>query len=235
MSEYNVGIHQYDSEQCRQILSQLPGVFAARVRFEDDQPTEIHVLASSERNPKQIVRDVQSVLFATYGAEIDHRIISIAQLPDDPFAQPSGSAPEADAPCKDVRLFFSGIDSSHKDGVYQVNVHLACDGQCVTGNSHCRDTLTQRTRAVASATLEAVNQLLGRDYFSLLDVKQVNVWDVSVIVTVMEYQAAENASPSILVGAAAQQDNASNGVVRSTLDGLNRCIGRIYSAAQTTK
>lgn len=230
MSEYSVGIHEYDSEQCRQILSQLPGVFAARVRFEEDQPVEIHVLASAERNPKQIVRDVQSVLFATFGAEIDHRIISIAQLPADPFAQPS-----CPTPCKDVRMLFSGIDSSHKDGTYQVNVHLACGGQCATGNGHCRDTLAQRTRTIASATLEAVNQLLGKDYFSLLDVKQVNVWDVSVIVTVMEYQSAENSAPSILIGAAAQQDNASNGVVRSTLDGLNRCISKIYSAAQTAK
>jgi hypothetical protein len=92
MDRHNISI--YDSEKCRNILSQLPGIFAIRLHFGNgdngakDQLTEIHVLASTDRNPKQIARDIQSTLFAVYGVEIDHRIISIAQLPQNPFAAP---------------------------------------------------------------------------------------------------------------------------------------------------
>ena len=124
MSITTIGVHKYDADQCRAILSNLPDIFAAGLRFDDDQLVEIHVLASIERSPKQISRDIQSALFATYGIEVDHRIISIAQLPEDPFIHvtESGDSGNSDtASAKEVRLLFTGIDSSQKNGAFEVN------------------------------------------------------------------------------------------------------------------
>ena len=75
MSEYQgSGVERY--ECYRALLIQLPGIFAAGIRMdEENNLREIHILASSERNPKQISRDIQSALFAAYGLDIDHRII----------------------------------------------------------------------------------------------------------------------------------------------------------------
>lgn len=234
MAEYGVGIHHYDSEQCRQLLSALTGVYAAGVRFEDDQLVEIHVLASSDRNPKQISRDVQSVLFAAYGIEVDHRIISIAQLPDNPFesrekaeAAPVAPVEEIAAP-KNVRPLFTGMESAQRDGSYQISVQLSCEDHVFTGSSSCRDTLSHRRHAIALATLDAVHAMLGRDCFTLLEVKPINVWDVTIILTLLEYQDCTSARPTILTGSAVQHDDSSTCIVRSTLDGLNRCISKLY-------
>lgn len=231
MTISNTGVHKYDADQCREILSHLPEIFAAGLRFEDDQLVEIHVLASIDRSPKQIARDIQSALFATYGIEVDHRIISIAQLPDDPFSKPAEPASSETARPKELRLLFSGIDSSQKDGVYQASVHLTCDGTCHTGNVRCRNTEIQRNRAIATATLSAVNEMLGNDYFNILEVKQISIAEGHVTVTVVEFQETAAGAPLTLIGTALQQDNLPVSIVRSTLDAINRSVSRLYCAS----
>ena len=233
MAAFKLGLIEMNAEQCRQILAHLPGVFAAGLRFDNEQLVEIHILASTERNPKQIARDVQSALFAAYNVEVDHRIISIAQLPEDPFLPKELTEVEDQAPqpefdtARSVRLLFTGIDTNLKDGSYQVKVHLSHEGANYTGEAKCRDTNIQRSRTIATATLNAVHAFLGREYFSLLEVKHINIWGVTVVITVVEYVEKDSSEPLILIGAAVQHDNASVGIVRSTLDGLNRSISKL--------
>ena len=65
-------------------LRQLPGIKAASVVTRPDAtPTEVHVLATTDKTPKQVVRDVQSLAMARYDLDIDHRIVSVVQF-DDP-------------------------------------------------------------------------------------------------------------------------------------------------------
>jgi hypothetical protein len=69
-------------EECRALLNRLPGVFAAGIRTgSEGEINEIHVLASSSRNPKQMARDIQSALLAAFALDVDHRFISIANCP----------------------------------------------------------------------------------------------------------------------------------------------------------
>ncbi len=68
-------------------LCRIPDVRAARlVAGADGYPVEIHVLAAPGKAAKQIVRDVQSVTMASFGLDIDHRIVSVVQL-----EEPGGS------------------------------------------------------------------------------------------------------------------------------------------------
>lgn len=234
MADYNVGVHEYSADHCRKLLSHLPGIFAAGLRYENDQLIEIHILASTERNPKQIARDVQSTLFAVYGMEVDHRIISIAQLPDDPFL-PDDLSSEIEAPeifneakpAAGARLLFAGLDTKLKNDVCNVSVHLTHGSENYIGQAQCRNTTNQRNRTIAQATLDAVHDFLGAEYFSILDVKQLPSWGITIVVTVVEYIKRDGAEPVLLIGAAAQPDNAPIGVVRSVLDALNRCISRL--------
>lgn len=73
-----------------QDLLRVPGVRSARV-IGGDVPTEIHVVTTSKRSPKQVVRDVQSLAAAGFGIPIDHRIVSVVQLDDPPAAPPQES------------------------------------------------------------------------------------------------------------------------------------------------
>ena len=75
-----------------QDLLRVPGVRSARV-IGGDVPTEIHVVTTSKRSPKQVVRDVQSLAAAGFGIPIDHRIVSVVQLDDPP---PSSDGESAD-------------------------------------------------------------------------------------------------------------------------------------------
>ncbi|ANQ53391.1 hypothetical protein XJ44_02485 [Thermosipho affectus] len=67
-------------ESVENVLSKIPGVEAAKVVIENDQVVEIHVVADDEKSPKQLVRDIETVLFASLGLKIDRKVVSIAQL-----------------------------------------------------------------------------------------------------------------------------------------------------------
>lgn len=225
---------------CQNMLAQLPGVFAAGVCFDAGQVREIHILASTERSAKQISRDVQSAIFAMFGQEIDHRIISIAQLAHNPSVPGAAAAdaaqdaqdaeaPESEAEAmepRQVRLFFSGIEAQKRDGMYSTQIHLSYADGCFTGEAQCSDTAVRRNRAVAQATLNAVHAFLGQVYFELLDVKQAEFGGESVVVTVVEQ--LHRRDPRLLVGAAIRGEDLAESVVRSTLDAVNRKVSLLY-------
>lgn len=71
----------FDPAELEQELCRIPEVFAARVVGNGGGPPgEVRVLASAERPPKRVRRDVQSVAMASFGVEIDSRAISVTQL-----------------------------------------------------------------------------------------------------------------------------------------------------------
>jgi hypothetical protein len=67
-----------------QLLTSLAGIVSARiVTGIDGRLEEIHILATDELQPKQVVRNVESALSAGLGLRVDRRIISVAQLRED--------------------------------------------------------------------------------------------------------------------------------------------------------
>jgi hypothetical protein len=59
-------------------------VRAARIVADDTgHLVEVHILATTGKAAKQLVRDVQSVAITSSGVDIDHRIVSVVQLEDD--------------------------------------------------------------------------------------------------------------------------------------------------------
>lgn len=81
-------------------LRAIPGVRAASVvTGPDARPTEVHVLANPGKPAKQVVRDVQSVAMAQFGLDIDHRIVSVVQIPQDAVEVGDQTPPhESEAP-----------------------------------------------------------------------------------------------------------------------------------------
>ncbi len=74
-------------------LNRLRGILSSRIVVGDaGEIAEIHVMATPERIPKQIVRDVESALFATFGTRVDHRKISVAVIG---AGKPGESSPPA--------------------------------------------------------------------------------------------------------------------------------------------
>jgi hypothetical protein len=86
------------------ILSQLRDVKYASITTDGEQIKEIHIVAVSARQPKQIVRDVETALKAFLRRPIDHRVISVALQTPEPAPEaasdPAKSAAEAETPGK---------------------------------------------------------------------------------------------------------------------------------------
>ena len=70
-----------DPQELEGAINQVQGVVANRVVPGDKGDlSEIHVMASKQRAPKQIVRDIESLLFIRFGFRVDYRKISLVQL-----------------------------------------------------------------------------------------------------------------------------------------------------------
>jgi len=76
-------------------IRSLRDVDSVRIRTEGDEIREIHVISSSARSAKQIVRDIESLIMARFHRQIDHRIVSVAKVKDHPHpqARPPGQPP----------------------------------------------------------------------------------------------------------------------------------------------
>jgi len=140
---------EVEKELCR-----VPAVNAARIVADDiGRPKEVHILAVAGKSPKQIARDVQSVAMATFGLEIDHRIISVVQLDE-------GHVSSLLTPVGLDRVAIGSISSEQKGMRSQVRVTLTRGEAEATGFSEGSIAATARNRAVAQATLEALRQLV---------------------------------------------------------------------------
>ncbi len=69
-----------DSKTLEDVISKVSGVVSVKVVEENGEPREIHVITSSDKNPKQIVRDIETMVLASIGFKLDRKIISVAQL-----------------------------------------------------------------------------------------------------------------------------------------------------------
>src|SRR3954464_16087406 len=137
-------------------LRQIPGIKAASVvTNQDAAPTEVHVLATTTKPAKQIVRDIQSLAMARYNLDIDHRIVSVVQF-DEPDDE-SGVGEEASAP----RPVMSTITMRTSTAEAEAIVSITLAGATFEGRAVGSGSLSARPRLVARATVEAVGEILG--------------------------------------------------------------------------
>lgn len=210
------------AEDIEAALSQVAEIKAARVVASPDGVIqEVHVLASPSKAPKQLVRDIESTVMATFGIPIDHKKISIAQLGHDAVAK-NGSAPPSIRPkIISVTSSVSGVQST-------VAVTLEISGTDYIGKAAGPNSQTGRQRLVANATLDAISQSGDEAHvFALEDVsvlplgkERVAVACVTLVSTFGEQSYA---------GSALVRQNEKDSIVRATLDAINRRMGFLTS------
>lgn len=216
-----------DLREVERELCRLPEVNAARI-VEDEvgRPIEVHILASRDKHAKQIVRDVQSVAMATFGLELDRRVVSVVQLeagPDESGQAPGTAARAAAHP----RLLIEGI-TAEKHGLRTlVRVTLRNGEEDATGTSEGSIATSARHRLVATATLEAVRHLVPAAVCADVDtatVVRVGQRDVAVVNVVFVNPPIEE----IVSGSAVVRDTGEQeAVARAVLDALNRRLPRL--------
>ncbi len=187
---------------------------------------EIHVLTSSERPPKNLVRDIQTALRAGLGLEIDHRVVSIARTEPTPR---TGPAPEVEAPepgprergdrirFESVNLFVSGPRT-------QAQVELRWRGLPRIGSATGWSTRDESHVLVAQATAAAVQEFLADPVaLRVSGVEFVSIGRARLAVVSMSLLA--HREEKLLTGSCAIEQDTPQAVVLATLAALNRVVG----------
>lgn len=191
----------------QELICRLEGVQAAQVVFaENGMPCEIHVLAGPEKSSKSLVRDIQSALTAQFGVQVDHRIISVAQLSE-------GLAPRGD-----FRLAHTGLEIKSAGGRVSASVTLARGCDTYTGHGESANTPFARRRCVSEAALAAVNRAAGETCFELTSVDAVTLAGQGIVVA----QVYSLRDGQRLLGSAFLNEDPDNAAVHSVLSAVNR-------------
>ena len=196
-------------------IMKLAGVLNVNVVFEDGEITEIHILADTNRTPKQIVRDVQSLFMAQFHREVDHKIISVAQIDYD--------VRETSKPSS--RFVIESLLVAKKKNETDVEVTLSLDGKAFTGRQTTMTDPYDTFRGISVATLAAVLQASDHiKTYSVLDVRFLDMAGERMAVVCITL-TPDGARASRYSGTAFTAGDDGVAVVKATLDSINRIVG----------
>lgn len=206
----NPMIENFSIDEIEDSICQIDDIKAARIVVGPDMDIEeVHVLASTSKGPKQLSRDIESVLMARYGLPVNHRKISIAQL--------SGE----DTKLSKARPKLISVKHEVFDRRATVSVTLQYSGSEYEGIEAGPASRMGRLRLVASATLKAVEKVaVGAHSFALEDITVINLGRDTVVITSIAILGA--AGDEVFAGCAIVRDDEREAIVRSVLDAINR-------------
>jgi hypothetical protein len=142
------------------LLGALAGVVSARVVADGNgRITEIHILASHDLHPKQMVRNVESALSAGLGLVVDRRVISVAQLRPDagPITTGPLAVPLLDSPGPKLRQILIGFDTTCTAPLdARCTVTLQSNSHQLVGSGTGANTPQGRAEAAARALFGAL-------------------------------------------------------------------------------
>ena len=199
----------------QQLVNEIEGVVSSKVKQNDKgDVVEIHVLADKSRNAKQIVRDIQSAVTAKFDVDIDHRIISIAQLDCGKFLN------------KEFRLVYKGMELISKGLEIEAKIILSHNGKDYCGYQKGVNTRNNLNRLVVQATLEAVGEFLNfKDAFLMEGIKDLTLADEKVVNVAVTY--IDKDGQELLIGSTVVKGDLKEAVVKATLDAANRKISKL--------
>lgn len=223
---------ELDAARVDQLLQTLTGVVRARVRTNGDESglTEVHILSDGAIAPKQIVRNIETLLKTAFDITIDHRIVSIAVLKEDaPLARGESLRAPAEEPSArppQPRVVFQRLRVV-QDAPLKCTAHVELKlGDVIFEGSHS-DTDTPRARMYSSAraVIEALDYLAEKEMaFYLAGFDLVKVFQREVMVVLVE--GRHNLDRVRMMGTALITDDPHEAAVRAVLDAVNRFIGR---------
>jgi len=192
-------------------INRVKGVYASRVVLDGpSEVLEIHVVGSPDRNPKQIVRDIESLIFVNFGVRLDYRRVSLVQVGEERIFPSVGPRPQ---------LVSVSCDTDSPQA--RVEVQLESDRGLHTGVAEGPVDSADTSRLAALATLHALEQMVGRsNLFHLEGIQETTFGEQNVVVVFISlmFPAVKEA----LLGTSFVGDALFEACARATLDGVNR-------------
>jgi len=219
-------------------LRRIPEVRAARiVADEKGDPVEVHIVATTGKNPKQLVRDVQSVAIAAGGVDFDHRIVSVVQLEEDDADAVTQTSPANGNDNGDGyvdlreganRVAMDSVLVSKADRLATATVTLRRGEESVVGTAHGTVASTARWRIVAEAALAALRLLEPEAANIFIEMAGVHRFGPERSIGVVTLLLVIPPNEEVLAGAAPVRGGGDeDAIVRAVLDATNRRLARL--------
>ncbi|MGE5262261.1 MAG: hypothetical protein ACM3S0_02675 [Acidobacteriota bacterium] len=204
-----------------QTMSQIQGIYAARVVFDENHELcEVHLVASVDRPPKHLVRDIETLVYVKHGIKIDYRKVSLVQLNEVDLHRLPVARPE-------IRHVVEDSMGDQK----RVTVEIQAAGKVVRGEAIERVDNPTPLQTAARAMISCIEQLIGQQMDVRLDHATSLRLDSREIAIVVLTCLVEDREESF-VGASFIGSRQSEAAARATLDALNR---RIFSLSAVTQ
>ena len=198
----------------RQTITSLPGVQSCKIEMGPDGEIEaIHVVSSTKRPAKQIVRDIESVLYADYDLKLNHRKVSVARI----------EPPAERKPGRGQRPRLISLKLSTSGGRGEAEVVLERGDSQTTGQASGVTTGGGTLRLICMATFRAAEKLIGEEAeFQLLDVVRITTGERSAVVVLADYLSGREVRN--LAGCVQFEDDQQEAAVLACLDACNRIM-----------
>jgi hypothetical protein len=238
--------------RAQQLVGRIHGISSCQISTDEEgKITEVHVVATSDKSPKFIARDVESFLKAEMGIDVDHRKIGVVlfetdeepgdrpvvnpdpdfvSIPvDSPEASSAGTAePIVEFPIEEYasRFVFHSVNLFISQKNIRAEVELGREGLTAFGSATTDRPKQPPFAVIAKATLGAVSEYLDETpRLCLGGVRRVTVDDVDAVVVTVEMVAESDHKN--LAGTSVIASNENQAVVFATLDAVNRVLGKL--------
>ena len=204
------------------LLTSLEGILSARVVTTPlGEVSEVHVLAQSGLQPKQLVRNIESALLAHLGVKVDHRKISIAQTAEVRPLEALERDVVRERSLQRAVLFENvSFTSGRKPNRVQLQVTLSSMGQTETAEEESADTPRARVEAAARAALVVVDRLLGDNTLHLEGARLAKEFEREFVF--IAAQALSGRDSVLLTGTAEIRESPERAAVFAVMDATNR-------------
>ncbi|WP_291964039.1 hypothetical protein [Caloramator sp.] len=197
------------------VINKIEGVIKSKVVKENNEISEVHILANTLKSPKQILRDIESALYAMFDIKIDRNKISIAAI-------------QSEDVISNKRVKFNSVQLKNQLNTLECSVTLMYDDNEYTVEDVAINTSINKKKLVSKTTLKAVETILGQEYiFDVQDVLINTSNDISVVTVIVN--ALLYGTEEVLVGSALVKNDVNETIARATLDAINRVIQKITS------
>lgn len=194
---------------------------ASVVADERDEVLELHIVATSGKHPKQVVRDVQSLARAAFGVDVDRNVVSVVQL--EPEEGADAPVPAAAAPvAQEGRTALAGMTLQSLQGSSSVSVVLTRDERRASGGSSRSTTAVGLHRMAAEATLSALAELYPDMPASDVDGVEVRPLGVRKVALVSIAHRTVGSDDVLIGTATVRAAGELDAVARAVLDAVNR-------------
>jgi hypothetical protein len=170
----------------------------------------MHILANTLRAPKEIVRDIESILLTSFDYRIDRKVISIAQIETE----------DCD-PIKRIKL--GGISLDVQANMLECKVKLIYEEEEFFVSQVGIKTASNRKKIVAKATIDAIEKILGQIFiFDVQDVITTTNRDITFISVLVNMVI--NETEETMVGSAIVKNDVNEAIAKATLAAINRRV-----------